>query len=168
MKRLMILVVLVACVGALAMAQSRPTAPSIEGVWKVAEVVTTGANAATNSKPEPSVVIFTRGYYSYISVNSSGPRPKFTPAKDPAKLTDADKIARYDQWNPFAANAGTYELKGTTLTRKPTVAKNVTVMTSDPPIVQELKLEDNTLWLTQKSAQGQPASETRTKLTRVR
>ena len=53
------------------------------------------------------------------------------------------------------------------MTRRPLVAKNVAVMTTNPPIVQEFKLEGKTLWLVTKSAAGQPVSETRTKLTRV-
>jgi hypothetical protein len=142
-------------------------APSIEGVWKIAEIVTTGANAATISSPQPSLIIFTRGYYSYLRVDGTKPRPKFDPPKDPNKLTDAEKNARYEQWDPFTAQAGTYHVKGATLTRRPLVAKNVSVMTTNPPIVQEFSLEGNTLWLISKSAAGQPFSETRWKLTKV-
>ena len=153
---------------ALAFGQGRAAAPSVEGVWKIAEVVTTGANAATNANPQPSLVIFTRGHYSYVSVGGPTPRPTAAAPKDPNKLTDAEKLARYEQWSPFTANAGTYEVKGATITRRPLVAKNPAVMTTDAPIVQEFKLEGNTLWLISKSAAGQPASETRTKLVRVR
>ena len=74
------------------------------------------------------------------------PRAAVAPAKDPQNLTDAEKIARYEQWRPFTANAGTYEIKGSTLTICPIVAKNVNLMTSS--YVQEFKLEGpNTLWL---------------------
>jgi hypothetical protein len=38
-------------------------------------VVTTGANAETISNPQPSVVIFARGHYSWVSVGGSKPRP---------------------------------------------------------------------------------------------
>jgi hypothetical protein len=152
-----------------AQARSAPArAPSLEGVWKIAEVVTTGANASSNSNPQPSLIIFTRGYYSLLSVNSDQPRPKFEPAKDPNNLTDAEKIARYEQWNPFTANAGTYEIKGSTLTRRPIVAKNQTVMTTNPAFSAEFKLEGNTLWVISKSQPSEPTSETRTKLTQVR
>jgi hypothetical protein len=140
--------------------------PSVEGVWRITEIATTGANAATNGSPQPSLVIFTDGHYSYLSVNGTSPRPEFAPAKDPAKLTDAEKIARFEQWNPFTAQAGTYDVNGTTMTRRPLVAKNVGVMTGSP-IVQEFVLDGDTLVLITKSAEGQPASETRTTLTRV-
>ena len=144
------------------------TKSPVEGVWRVSEVVTTGANAATNSNPQPSVFIFTRGHYSQIAVTGAKPRPPVAPAKDPQKLTDAEKIARFEQWAPFIANSGTYEIKGSTLTIRPMVAKNVAVMTTNPPGTAEFKLEgNNTLWVTTRSAPGQPASETRVRLTRV-
>jgi hypothetical protein len=168
MLRRYLLGTLLLIVPTLAFAQARTATPSVEGVWKIVEIVTTGANAATNSNPQPSLIILMGGYYSYISVNGTNPRAKFDPAKDPNKLTDVEKIARYEQWNPFTAQAGTYETKGTTLTRHPIVAKNVTVMTTDPPAVSEFRLEGSNLWLTTKSAAGQPASETRTKLVRVK
>ena len=73
----------------------------------------------------------------------------------------------YEMWSPFTANSGTYEIKGTTLTRRPLVAKNAEVMTTNPPAVGEFKIQGNTLVVTTKSAAGQPASETRLTLTRV-
>ena len=143
------------------------TPAALEGVWKISEIVTTGANAATNRSPQPSLVIFTKGYYSYLSVNGTQPRPKVSPAKDPAKLTDAEKLARYEQWSPFTANSGTFELKGATLTRRPTVAKNDAVMTG-APVTTDVQMEGDSIWLITKSAPGQPTSETRTKLTRLK
>ena len=112
-------------------------------------------------------MIFTRGHYSLLSVNGTEPRPKFPPAKDPTKLTDAEKIARFEQWNLFSANSGTFEIKGTTLTRRPIVAKNEQVM-ANPPITEEVQMDGNDLWITAKSAPGQPASEIRARLTRVK
>jgi hypothetical protein len=165
-SRTLVAASLVIAVPTLAFAQ-RATATPLDGVWKITEVITTGANAATNATPQPSLIIFARGHYSFVSVSGTQPRPTYPPPNDPSKLTDAEKLARFEQWNPFTANAGTFEVKGTTLTRRPVVAKNVTVMTTNPPTVQEFKLEGSTLWLISKSAADQPASETRTKLTRV-
>jgi hypothetical protein len=142
-------------------------APSIEGVWKVTSVVATGAGAASNTSPQPSLVIFTKGYYSYTSLAGTAPRAAATPAKDPAKPTAAEALALYAMWNPLTAQAGTYQLAGNTLTRRPTVAKNVAVMTTNPPIVQQARLEGNKLTLVAKSAAGQPVSETTTTLMRV-
>lgn len=149
------------------LAQAGTTGASIEGVWRIAEVTTTGVNAATNASPQPSLIIFGKGHYAYLSVAGTQPRAKYEAPKDAAKLTDAEKIARYEQWNAFTANAGTYEISEMTLTRRPIVAKVVDVMTTNPPIVQEFKLEGNTLWLITKSGAGQPVSEARFKLVRV-
>ncbi len=165
---LLVSVPILGCTQAAAPAPAQEeAAPPIEGVWKITEIVTTGANAVTNASPQPSLVIFTRGHYSYLSVNGSAARPTVVAAKDPAKLTDVEKVARFEQWNPYTAQSGTYEIAGTTLTRRPVVAKNVAVMTTNPPIVSAFTLDGNTLVLVTKSAEGQPASETRTTLTRV-
>src|SRR5215213_5304516 len=106
---------------------AQTAASPIDGVWKVTEVVTTGANAATVTNAQPGIVIFTRGYYSWVAVNGTAARTQSPTPKDPAKLTDAEKVARYTEWNPFTANSGTYETKGSTLTRNLQVAKNVGV-----------------------------------------
>ena len=154
--------VLFASVAAYAQSSSSP----IDGVWRISEVVATGANAGTIANPQPSLVIFARGHYSWVSVTGTTPRKGSTPAA-PGKLTDAEKMARYEEWAPLTANSGTFEVKGSTLTRRAQVAKNVGVMNAKNPIVQEFKIEGNTLWLTDRSAPGQPVSESRTKLTRV-
>lgn len=160
------LVALFVAVPIFGVGQPAPTASSVEGIWKIAESVTTGANATTIASPQPSLLIFGRGHYSWVSLSGTAPRAAVADAKDPAKLTDAEKIARFEQWNPLTAQAGTYEIKGTMMTRRPIVAKNVSVMTG-PAIVSEVRLEGSTLWLTTKSTAGAPASETRVKLTRV-
>jgi hypothetical protein len=141
----------------------------VEGVWKIIEVVAPSSNPAekgattTDSNPQPSLVIFTRGYFSQLSVMGGQPRPAVEPAKDPQNLTDAEKIARFEQWRPFSATAGTYEIKGTTLSMRVMVAKSVQVMTSQTPLEWTLKLEGtNTLWLI-----GKSATEPRFKLTRL-
>ena len=168
MKRTVIFCVVLAALSFVVFGQTKSVTPAmLDGVWKISEIVTTGANAATNRSPQPSLVIFTKGYYSILSVNGTQPRPKVAQAKDPAKLTDAEKLARYEQWSPFTANSGTCEIKGATLTRRPIVAKNEAVMTG-PSVTEDVQMEGDSLWLIAKSAPGQPASETRTKLTRLK
>ena len=142
-------------------------APSLQGAWRVSEIVSTGANASTNSSPQPGLYIFTKAHYSVTTVNGTTARKDVTPAKDPAKLTDAEKLARYEMWNPFTANSGTYEVKGNTLTTKVMIAKNAGFMAAPTPLVREFKIDGKTLTLVQKSAAGQPVSQTTTKLTRV-
>jgi hypothetical protein len=69
-------------------------------------------------------------------------------------------------WNDFTANSGTYQVSGSTLTTRPLVAKNQEVMVG-PAATREFKIDGKVLTLIQKSAAGQPASVTTTKLTRV-
>ena len=165
MKRCALSIVFCVLSTAAAFAQTKNP---IEGVWKVAEVVMPSSNpaekGATNSNPQPSLIIFTRGYYSQVLVPGGQPRAAVAPAKDPQNLTDAEKIARYEQCRGFAANSGTYEIKGSTLSIRPIVAKSVDLMTRQTPITWEFKLEGpNTLWLI---PIGQSATEPRIKLRR--
>ena len=138
------------------------TKSPVEGVWKVAEVVT--PSGETISNPQPSLIIFTKGHYSQIAVTGTQSRAEVDPPKDPQKLTDAEKIARFEQWSPFSANAGTYVIKGTTLTLRPIVAKSVQVMSGQTPQELTFKVEaPNTLWLI--PAEG--ATGAKRKLTRL-
>jgi hypothetical protein len=163
MKRIVaaVAVVLVASAWSLADAQS----PSLQGAWRVTQIVVTGANAASNRSPQPGLYVFTRQHYSIMTVNGTEPRKNFEAARDAAKLTDAEKIARYEAWNPFTANAGTYTVKGNVLTTKAMVAKNPAVMGTEG--TREFRIEGNTLTLIQRAAAGQPAAETTTTLTRI-
>lgn len=121
----------------------------LEGVWKAVEVIVPSAIAVnppmrdtTISNPQPALVIFTKGYYSVLGVQTTQPRVVSEPPKDPNNLTDAEKIARFTEWSPVVANSGTYEIKGSTIIRHPIVAKSADVMNSQTPITDEFKLED--------------------------
>lgn len=136
---------------------------NLQGVWKVVEVKTTGPNASTNSNPQPGMYIFTAKHYSSLRVTSDQPRPN-QPA-DTSKATAAELMA---VWNPFAANAGAYELAGGTLTQYPTVAKNPAVMATGAKNVFSVKLESNNLWMTSVSNTTGPVTNPSTiKLVRV-
>jgi hypothetical protein len=142
----------------------------LEGVWKVTEVVAPASNPNEKptaiTSPQPGLLIFTKGYYSGMSVTATQPRAAVAAAKDPQNLTDAEKIARYEQWRPFIANAGTYEVKGSTLTMRAMVAKNPDVMTPDSTITWEFKLEGaNTFWLIPPADRS--ATSPRVKFTRL-
>lgn len=158
-------IVAILLVGAAALTRAQAT-PSLQGVWRVTDIVVTGANAATNKSPQPSLYIFTKQHYSIMTVNGAAARKNFGAPKDPLKLTDAEKIARFESWDAFTANSGTFQVSGSTLTTRPLVAKNPGVM-AGPPATREFRIQGNTLTLIQKSAAGQPVSETRTTLTRV-
>jgi len=148
------------------------TKTKVEGVWRITEVILTFSNTAgkdsiiTVNNPQPGLFILTKSYYSLLAVRERKPRPTVEPPKDPQNLTDAEKIARYDSWQPFVGNSGTYEIKGSMILRHPVVAKNVDVMTSETPETDEFKLEDtNTLWL--KPMNDSMSPHVRVKLVRV-
>ena len=142
-------------------------ASPIDGAWKITEIVTTGANAATNASPQPSLIIFAHGHYSWLNINGATPRKQRAAAAAPGKPTDAEKIAAFDEWQLFTANSGTFEVKGNTLTRRRQVAKNEFAMGSAPPLVEQFKLEGDTLWITSDPPNAQ-GTQTRYKLTRAR
>jgi hypothetical protein len=152
------------CLGASSAAAQ--SAASIEGVWKTTSVVVTGENPFTVSSPQPSLYIFARGHYSNVSDTSRTPRTAVS-FKDPANPTDAERLLKYAEWGPLAAQAGTYEVKGGTLIRHPIVAKNVAAL-SPADQSSEIKLTGDTLVITTKSSAGQPAREQSVTLTRVR
>jgi hypothetical protein len=167
---LVVSILLIGLVAAQNSAAQSQAKSQVEGVWKIAEVVmppkNPGEKATSITDAQPGLIIFTKGYYSLMAVRASQPRAAFAPAKDPANLTDAEKIARYEQWNPFTANSGTYEVKGSTLQMHPIVAKNVEVMTSGTPITWELKVEaPSTLWLIPPSDRA--TTDPRVKFTRL-
>jgi hypothetical protein len=163
----MVLLSIFALVPAVSFAQSN-AGPPLEGVWKITQILTRGANPVTIANPQPGLLIFAHGHYSWVSVNGDKPRTASPAAKDPANMTDAEKLARFAEWSPFTANSGTYATKGATLTRNILVAKNVSVMSASTPVVQQFTVEGDTLWLITTAPAGQPANETRTKFTRVR
>jgi hypothetical protein len=139
----------------------------LEGVWKVAEVrISSKDSTTTVSTPQPGLIIFTKGYYSILTVRAAKPRTPLEPVKDPQNLTDAEKIALFDSWRPVVANSGTYEIKSSTISRHPIVAKSVDVMTRQTPVTDEFKLEGtNTLWLHPVDTSSAP--QIRVKLMRV-
>ena len=151
-------------------AQSSTKKP-IEGVWKVTEIVVTGANASNVANPQPGLFIFAQKHYSVMWVPGDQPRSLFK-GESP---TDEEKIAAYDS---FVANSGTYEVDGATLTLHPMVARSPNFMASGVSKSQ-LRIEGTTLWLTQKNTDvivstgtttapsSGAASETRLKLSRV-
>ena len=151
-------------------AQSAAKKP-IEGVWKVTEIVITGAGASNVASPQPSLFIFTQRHYSQTWVQGSQPRTLFK-AEEP---TNEEKIPAFDS---FVANTGTYEITGSTLTIKPIVARYPNFMAGGSDKYQ-FRIEGNTLSLTEKTTDqtsrignrvtpsAAPVSETRLKLVRV-
>ena len=96
------------------------SAQSIQGVWRQVErEVQGGPNAGiqSGSQIQPSLLMYTEGYYSVTFVGGVEPRTTVF-SEEP---TDAELVAA---WQPFQSHAGTYELNGTTITYTRHVAKN--------------------------------------------
>lgn len=106
-----------------ASAREPVTAKSFEGIWKVTKVVS--PDGAVDERPQPSLVIFSRGYFSVIRDTGSGPRVQAPAPKDLTKLTDEEKLGLYQEWANFGASGGTYEIKGDTLVTRNDIAKMV-------------------------------------------
>ena len=127
-----ILAVLLALLAATDVISVSTQTPSLEGVWRISEVITPAGNPAaggvevvTKDRRLPSVLIFTKRHFSQVYENRA--RTGASRAADPRNLTDAEKVALYEQWRPFTASAGTYELRGSTLAWNVIVAKNADV-----------------------------------------
>ena len=87
-------------------------------------------------------MIFTSTHYSWVSARGNPLRPKLS-----ENATDAERLAAF---TPFIANAGTYTLNGSTLTKRVVVAKipNNHNMTE----TSEVRFEsDEVLWVTYQS-----------------
>ena len=146
------------------------TKQSIEGAWKVAEIVVTGQDAGDVTNPQPGLLIFARKHYSMMWIPGNQPRSLFK--ADPP--TNEEKIAAYDS---FVANSGTYELTGDTLTLHPIVARSPNFMAGDRVATYQVRIEATRLSLrstgpsTPSANRVSPASgstsNTTLKLTRV-
>lgn len=163
------LFVVVAVLGLMSVSLIGQSKPSIQGVWRVVERTATGPNAGTNKNPQPGLYIFTGKHYSIMSLTSDKPRQTLPFAAANTKLADADMIALYRDWQPVIANSGTYEVKGSTLLTRPTVAKNSATMANTKGQAFDFKLDGTTLLLTQTIGPTgeKPANPTTVRLTRV-
>jgi hypothetical protein len=133
--------------------------------------VTTGAGADKVENPRPGLMMFGDKYYSIMYVPSDKERSPFIGDV----VTEKEKADAFDS---FFANAGTYELSGTTMTTTPLVAKNPGFEGGGFARFQ-VRVQGKELWMTSKNtdfsfrkngsvvAAGGPASETTIKLVRV-
>jgi hypothetical protein len=128
-----------ALVAALVLAPAVQGQSTLEGAWRVAEVI--GPGGRRLAAPQPGLLLFTGRYYSYTFVTSDAPRP-------PLPVGPATAEALVNIWNPFTANAGTFETRGDTMTRRPYVAKSPDAMAQGAFNEYTFRLEADTLWMT--------------------
>jgi hypothetical protein len=159
---------LMALVGAPLLSQSRAASQeTLQGVWRITEVTTTGPNASTNSSPQPSQYIFTPKHYSIIRVNGTTARPDLT--LDQEKTASAAQLVAVFGNNALTAQSGTYEVASGKLTTRALVARGTGPMAPGAFTTSSYKLDGKTLTITQeRNAAGQPVSNPTTwKLTRI-
>ena len=168
MKRLIGVVLGICIFSAFAIGQKRK---QLEGTWKITEIVVTGDKAGKLTDPQPGLLMVGQKYYSFMYIPSDQVRSPYV--GDVA--TQKEKIDAFDS---FFANAGTYEVAGTTLTTTPLVAKNPGFEGGGFARFQ-IRLEGNSLWLTSKTGDfsfrkngrvtpaAGPPSETTIKLVRL-
>jgi hypothetical protein len=125
-------------------------AQALEGAWRVTELVTTEPRGRTLSSPQPGLLLFTGRYYSYMLVTSDEPRPDL-----PTGVASVEDML--NAWNPFTANAGTFEISGSTMTRHPIVAKNPAAMAPGAFNEYRLRVRADTLWVTSVGTETGPA-----------
>jgi hypothetical protein len=89
----------------------------LQGVWSVSEM-TPGSGSATITPPQPGLFIFTERYYSAVHSLGGEPRSRSAVSFSP---TAEEKVAQYDS---IIANAGTYDVSGSTVTFRPQIAKS--------------------------------------------
>jgi hypothetical protein len=134
--------------------QSRP---SIQGVWRNTERTIPASTIpgervdpfghvpiGTQTAVQPGLLIFTGRHYSRVTDTAveSRPRTGFAIADKP---TLEELQAR---WGPFAANAGTYDVSGSTLTLRPLVSKEPREQREGNFARLTVKMDGNSLWLT--------------------
>ena len=150
------------CVTMLLMLGGIANSQRLAGVWRLDEVKTTGTSGQTTKFTQPNMYLFTKGHYSIIRVEGDKPRS----TDDATKMTSDQLVDVYVR--SFVANAGTYEMKGDTLTMKVMIAKSPTFMQPGHWISYSVKLTGDKLTLTSIATEEGPTKEPSTfTLTRV-
>jgi hypothetical protein len=162
----------VSAAASIGLTQGKP-APngSMKGVWQGTTSVRTGADPMSNMNRQPNILIYTDTHYCQVAQDGGPaalpPRKPLAPPKDPNKLTDAEKLARYEQWAPLGVQCGRYTVKGNTYVHHPIIQKappeKGTTYPDQNPV--EFRVEGNTLVQFVKTADGK--SENRRTYTRL-
>ena len=128
--------------------ESQQAQQGLEGAWRIIEVVRPGTR--TISAPQPGILLFTGSYYSHTLITGAGPRPDL-----PTGVVSSEDVLMV--WNPFTANAGTFEISGSSMTRRPLVAKSPDTMAPGAFNEYTFRLSADTLWITTVGTEGGPA-----------
>ena len=118
------------------------TAQNVAGAWRLDEIKSSATGVPSGKFTNPNMYLFTKGSWSIIRVEGDKPR-----SMEPwATMTPEQVVDTYIK--QFSASAGTYDMKGDTLTMKTTIAKNPAYMARANWISYTVKITDNTMTLT--------------------
>jgi hypothetical protein len=113
----------------------------LEGVWDRLSVTYRGPDTSwTDRRPQASLYIFTKGYYSMMFIPGTAPRTPFTSGRPSA----AERVTAFDS---FRASSGTYEVRDSNLTLRPRVARVPNLMAGESQSYT-FQLRGDSLWLT--------------------
>ena len=111
---------------------------TIEGVWQSVEITTTNdEGTATRPISQPNLLIFAAGHYASLTIFGQEPREML-----PEEPTDEQALAA---WRPFAANAGTYEIVGSSINTRVIVAKSPNRTANNDEESSEFELDGDVL-----------------------
>src|ERR1044072_5915565 len=121
-------------------AQNRPAndARALEGAWTRVEAGPAGGTLAPTG---PGVMLLVDGHYSWIYINGTAPRPAL-----PGPGATAEQI-RAVYGAPIVAEAGTYEVSGQTMTRRPQVSKAPNQMQPGTYFEYGYRMAGDSLWV---------------------
>jgi hypothetical protein len=126
----------------------RRVSNAVEGAWRHVEGRTANGQVANN---QPGYRLYVDGHYAVVRVNGTAPRPALPAA---GTGTAEQLLAVY---GPFAAQHGTYDLSGQTITERPLVTKDPAGMTNPEAFTtQSFRVRGDTLWVTNTANQNGP------------
>ena len=117
-------------------------AQNVAGAWRLDEIKTTGTDVKSGQFSQPNMYLFTKGHFSIIRIEGDKSRS----TDDWGTMTREQVIDTYIK--QFAARGGTYEMKGSTLTMKTTIAKSPGFMARANWISHTVKIDGQTMTLT--------------------
>lgn len=115
---------------------------TVAGAWRLDEVKAGGTDGKASRFSNPNIYLFTKGHFSIIRVEGDKPRSTHSWTT----MTPEQVVDTYIK--QFTASGGTYEMKGSTLTMKTTIAKNPNIMTRGDWISYTVAVNGQTMTLT--------------------
>lgn len=112
------------------------------GAWRLDEIKTTGTDAKTAKFSQPNTYLFTKGHFSIIRIEGDKPRS----TDNWTTMTPEQVLDTFVR--QFSASSGTYEMKGSTLTMKTTIAKSPGFMARANWIAYTVNINGQTMTLT--------------------